>query len=74
MCVHGGLSPYVVYLDHIRTIDRVGEIPQQGPLCDLTWSDPDSKVEEFATSPRGSGYQFGLKVAKQVHIILLITA
>jgi len=67
--LHGGLSPYVVYLDHIRTIDRVGEIPPQGPLCDITWSDPDTRVEEFESSPRGSGYQFGNKVAAQfLHI------
>jgi len=65
LCLHGGLSPYVVYLDHIRTIDRVMEIPQQGPLCDLTWSDPDATVEEFESSPRGSGYRFGHKVVEK---------
>lgn len=56
----------MVHLDHIRTIDRVGEIPTQGPLCDITWSDPEVKVDEFESSPRGSGYQFGNKVVTQV--------
>jgi diadenosine tetraphosphatase ApaH/serine/threonine PP2A family protein phosphatase len=25
----------------IRTIDRRQEVPHEGPMCDLLWSDPD---------------------------------
>jgi len=35
------------------------EIPKEGLLCDLLWSDPDEAVEEFAPSPRGAGVLFG---------------
>jgi serine/threonine-protein phosphatase 4 catalytic subunit len=41
-CVHGGLSPSVSTLDNIRIIDRKQEVPHDGPMCDLLWSDPVS--------------------------------
>lgn len=40
-CVHGGLSPNVTNLDQIRLIDRKQEVPHDGAMCDLLWSDPD---------------------------------
>ena len=40
-CVHGGLSPTISTLDQIRTIDRKQEIPHDGSMCDLMWSDPE---------------------------------
>eukprot|EP01102_Stenamoeba_stenopodia_P018572 TRINITY_DN682_c0_g3_i1.p1 TRINITY_DN682_c0_g3~~TRINITY_DN682_c0_g3_i1.p1 ORF type:complete len:211 (+),score=45.05 TRINITY_DN682_c0_g3_i1:102-734(+) len=40
-CVHGGLSPAISTLDQIRSIDRKQEVPHDGPMCDLLWSDPE---------------------------------
>jgi len=57
-CVHGGLSPSIDSLDHIRGLDRFHEVPHEGPICDLIWSDPDDRVG-WGISPRGAGYTFG---------------
>lgn len=40
-CVHGGLSPNVQTIDQIRIIDRFREIPHDGAMADLVWSDPE---------------------------------
>lgn len=41
LCVHGGLSPTIQTLDQIRLIERKQEVPHDGPMCDLLWSDPE---------------------------------
>jgi serine/threonine-protein phosphatase 2A catalytic subunit len=64
LCPHGGLSPSIDSLDHIRTLDRLQEIPQEGPICDLMWSDPDER-EGWGISPRGAGYTFGQDITEQ---------
>eukprot|EP01013_Petalomonas_cantuscygni_P038969 TRINITY_DN70238_c0_g1_i1.p1 TRINITY_DN70238_c0_g1~~TRINITY_DN70238_c0_g1_i1.p1 ORF type:complete len:309 (+),score=44.37 TRINITY_DN70238_c0_g1_i1:210-1136(+) len=63
LCVHGGLSPDVAYIDQIRLIDRFCEVPTQGPYCDLLWSDPDDDVDPWGTSPRGAGWLFGPRIS-----------
>ena len=59
-CVHGGLSPSIETLDQIKTIDRKQEVPHEGPMCDLMWSDPE-EMSGWSISPRGAGYLFGKK-------------
>jgi serine/threonine-protein phosphatase 6 catalytic subunit len=61
LCVHGGLSPDIRTLDHIRLIDRNQEVPHKGAFCDLVWSDPE-EVDAWAVSPRGAGWLFGANV------------
>eukprot|EP01089_Gocevia_fonbrunei_P008053 TRINITY_DN1966_c0_g1_i1.p1 TRINITY_DN1966_c0_g1~~TRINITY_DN1966_c0_g1_i1.p1 ORF type:complete len:307 (-),score=19.12 TRINITY_DN1966_c0_g1_i1:264-1184(-) len=57
-CVHGGLSPSITQLDQIRTINRKQEVPHEGAMCDLLWSDPED-IDGWGLSPRGAGYIFG---------------
>jgi len=59
LCIHGGLSPSVHTLDQIRVLDRFNEVPHEGPLADLMWSDPDPDNPGFCLSQRGAGYTFG---------------
>lgn len=58
-CTHGGLSPTLQTLNQIKVIPRFQEVPFEGILTDMMWSDPDPEVEGFAVSPRGVGYLFG---------------
>lgn len=68
-CVHGGLSPLINSLDDIRQINRRQEIPTEGPMCDLLWSDPEDNpgmVENglFGQSTRGAGHLYGYKAVE----------
>nr|CCM17118.1 protein phosphatase 4 catalytic subunit,putative [Leishmania guyanensis] len=62
-CVHGGLSPQIVTLDEVRVLDRKQEVPHEGPMSDLLWSDPED-IEGWSVSQRGAGFVFGGDVAK----------
>jgi hypothetical protein len=51
-CVHGGLSPMITTLDQVRTIDRKQEVPHEGAMCDLLWSDPEGTSAADALEQR----------------------
>lgn len=61
--VHGGLSPAFNTLDQLRLLNRKQEVPQEGAMSDMLWSDPDEQVQGWGISPRGAGYLFGADVA-----------
>ena len=63
-CPHGGLSPSLDTLDHVRELARTQEVPHEGPMCDLLWSDPDDRCG-WGISPRGAGYTFGQDISEQ---------
>lgn len=51
-------------MDHILDLDRIQEVPHEGPMCDLLWSDPDDRCG-WGISPRGAGYTFGQDISEQ---------
>ncbi|GJQ76366.1 PpD3 [Trypoxylus dichotomus] len=65
LVMHGGLfSQDDVTLDDIRNIDRNRQPPEEGPMCELLWSDPQPQNGR-APSKRGTGCQFGPDVTKK---------
>jgi serine/threonine-protein phosphatase PP1 catalytic subunit len=65
LCMHGGLSPDLDSLDRIREIQRPVDVPDQGLLCDLLWSDPDRDSSGWGENDRGVSFTFGAdKVAE----------
>ena len=51
--MHGGLSPDLQQLSQIQRIMRPTDVPDQGLLCDLLWSDPDKDVQGWGENDRG---------------------
>jgi serine/threonine-protein phosphatase 4 catalytic subunit len=58
------VSGMCLLLPQIRVIDRKQEVPHEGAMCDLMWSDPE-EIEGWGLSPRGAGYQFGGDVVEK---------
>ena len=64
-CLHGGLSPALSKLDEFVKIKRFCDVPHEGPICDLLWSDPDDGRKGFTPSPRSAGFLFGPDVTEK---------
>lgn len=49
LCMHGGVSPNMKSLQEINQANRFVEIPLEGLLCDILWSDPidDEIADQF---------------------------
>jgi hypothetical protein len=45
-------------------LDRIQEVPHDGPMCDLLWSDPEDRYG-WGISQRGAGYIFGHDISEQ---------
>lgn len=66
--MYAGLSPDLQSMEQIRRIMRPTDVPDQGLLCDLLWSDPDKDVMGWGENDRGVSFTFGSEVvAKFLH-------
>ncbi|KAI9281907.1 Metallo-dependent phosphatase-like protein [Sporodiniella umbellata] len=60
-CVHGGLSPLMESMKQIAELPRPTEVPEQGLLNDLLWSDPSDQSPDWSENDRGVSVCFGTK-------------
>jgi serine/threonine-protein phosphatase PP1 catalytic subunit len=52
-CVHGGISPHLRKIEDILAINRFCNVPDDGLLCDLLWSDPTTSSNQWGMNSRG---------------------
>jgi len=64
-CCHGGISPDLKDMNQIKRISRPTDVPDNGLLCDLLWSDPDKDVQGWGDNDRGVSYTFGADSVKK---------
>lgn len=65
LCLHGGISQSITYVDEIQDLQKSLKIPSTGPIADILWSDPRDKVEDFVPSDRKVGYLYGWKAVNK---------
>ncbi|CDW72256.1 serine threonine-protein phosphatase [Stylonychia lemnae] len=71
LCMHGGISPLMNTIEDLNKVDRFQEIPEQGILCDILWSDPiqdelASKFDFQENPERACSFKYGLKPTKRI--------
>ena len=60
--MHGWLSPFLNNLGQLNEIIRPTDVPDEGLLCDLVWSDPESNLKGWEFNDRGVSYTFNEKI------------
>lgn len=63
-CSHGGLSPDLHDFDQLRSLERPMDVPDEGLVCDLLWSDPDEDITGWGENDRGVSWTFGGDVVR----------
>lgn len=64
LLMHGGLSPELHTIDQLKKIMRPTDIPEEGLLCDLLWSDPEENNEGWTVNDRGVSVTFNESVLR----------
>jgi len=64
ICMHGGLSQEMLHDSsdvrrQVLEMTRPADIPDNGYLCDLLWSDPQPEATGFGPNDRGVSVSFG---------------
>ena len=64
LLMHGGLSPELNKIEQLKKIIRPTDVPEEGMLCDLLWSDPESNDKGWGENDRGVSFTFNEKVVE----------
>lgn len=51
-------------MEDILKLERQTEIPSEGLVCDLLWSDPEPGIDGYGPNDRGVSYTFGENVVE----------
>ena len=64
MTIHVNLCTCSIrsFINQQNTNNRFSDVPDQGLLCDLLWSDPDKETQGWGENDRGVSYTFGAEV------------
>ena len=65
LLVHGGLSPELKTIEQLKKIMRPTDVPEEGLLCDILWSDPDANCNGWGPNDRGVSVVFNEKSLKK---------
>ena len=65
LLMHGGLSPELKNVEQLKKIMRPTDVPEEGLLCDLLWSDPDMNCDGWGPNDRGVSVVFNEEVLKK---------
>ena len=65
LLMHGGLSPELKNVEQLKKIMRPTDVPEEGLLCDLLWSDPDASCDGWGPNDRGVSVVFNQNVLKK---------
>jgi serine/threonine-protein phosphatase PP1 catalytic subunit len=65
LCMHGGISKELISISQLKTFKRPLEIPDNGIICDLLWSDPSENVVGWGPNERQVSCTFSAKVLEQ---------
>ena len=63
--VHGGLSPELKLIENLNKIMRPTDVPEEGLICDLLWSDPEENNQGWGENDRGVSCTFNEAVLKK---------
>ena len=55
-------------MEQIRRIMRPTDVPDQGLLCDLLWSDPEKDTMGWGENDRGVSFTFGVEVCTLLYL------
>ena len=63
--VHGGLSRELKSVENLNKIMRPTDVPEEGLICDLLWSDPEVNSQEWTENDRGVSFTFNETALKK---------